>query len=201
MVLLLGILLGFLGLCLAAQSARARPGMKLFAWVFLAVSLLVAAAGWSAARSLPPSESWKLAYPSGVAGGLLVYLADRREKQGKLRRRFEPGTVRFRETMVSGRAGEGWWKHWGLRNALDVVVTGRALVVRPIFPVSLLFPAAPTPLDQDVPLERVLTAQSANVRGLAEVTVEYRDEAGDVRRLILALSRGDELAELLGRRR
>lgn len=148
---------------------------------------------------LPPREPDYVpaALVAVLVGALFVVLYAQRGG-GTLFRRYEEGGTRYLESMVSGRSHRAWYtKIGGVNNALTVALTRGALAIRPIFPFSLLVSRALPDLDQELPLDRILSVEKKRFFLRDELLIEYLDAGGGRQTLGLIVSRPDELSGLL----
>jgi hypothetical protein len=138
--------------------------------------------------------SWRRTSAAYFGGALLLSVIDRR-RRGKPLWYDDPPAPLFKERFASGYSHRTWYaKAGGARNALVVIVTHEALIVRPLFPFHLFFR-----LPELLGLEHTIPAAR-----LGDVTptedapeVAFENVGGEAERLTLRLSRRDDFLKAL----
>jgi hypothetical protein len=130
--------------------------------------------------------------------GLVVSSLGYRLARGKPILFFSVKDAQFIERMASGQCLRPWWRRLGhADNCLVVAVARGRLIVRPIFPFTLMFLPELAGLDFEIPLERITSVSEDPGFFSTRLLVEFTRSDGVKAELALRVRRMDDLFKLL----
>jgi hypothetical protein len=145
--------------------------------------------------ALEPSPAFAAAWVGFWVLASVLY----RLRQGKPLLPRRPRPAEFGESWVSGRSmRNAWTRFGGARNCLQVALTHEALIVRPCFPVNLIFMPELLDLEHCIARSSILGVRRVDswLSG-AEVEITFQDTDGRERQLRLFRRQADALLKTL----
>ena len=145
-------------------------------------------------HDFPTNFHWGLIW----LGLVIVASIGYRLSRGKPVLFFSVPNAQFIERTASGRYEGVWWRAMGgANNCLVVAIADGRLIVRPLFPFTLLFIPELTGFELDLPLDRVSLVAMERSFFRTWVRVAYLTPDGDRRKLSLSLRQPEDFSRLL----
>ena len=145
-------------------------------------------------------DNFKLLLWVAVVGNALVILVYkfRRAPQGKQRAAIHEHDIRFSEKWVSGASQKNvLTKLGGARNCLAVVLSNKALIVRPMFPFNLPYFSEVYDFEHYIPRNEIRCIRPDESEGKGRVVIEYGSENGE-KQIELVLRKKQEFLRAVG---
>lgn len=135
-----------------------------------------------------------------IAGGIVASIVHRR-RRGKPIFPKRPSDAVFWQGRASGRSHRTWWSLMGgASNCLQVAVTPGRLIVRPMFPFTLMFLPEIYGLEYDLPLGAVRSVSEGRILLTRTLLLELNIPGKGDEMVELKLKDPDAFVRALGRK-